>query len=100
VSCWTGRSASERCGCARDLARCHGRRFLFVETACDEATLRERLRRREAGPSVSDAGEALLDRVRAEFEPVTELSGGEHVRVDTTGPPDATVRAAREAFLA
>ena len=43
---------------ARDLARRHGRRFLFVETVCDEATLRERLRRRAAGPSVSDAGEA------------------------------------------
>ena len=52
----------------------------FVETVCDEATLRERLRRREAGPSVSDAGEALLDRVRAEFEPVTELGGGARPR--------------------
>jgi hypothetical protein len=79
---------------ARDLARRHGRRFLFAETACDEATLRERLRRRAAGPSVSDAGEGLLDRVRAEFEPVTELGIGEHVRVDTTGPPEAAVHAA------
>jgi hypothetical protein len=85
---------------ARDLARRHGRRFLFVETVCDEATLRERLRRREAGPSVSDAGEALLDRVRTEFEPVTELGGGEHVRVDTTGQPNATVRVALEALSA
>ena len=83
---------------ARDLARRHGRRFLFVETVCDEATLRERLRRRATGPSVSDAGEALLERVRAEFEPVTELGAGEHVRVDTTGPPEAAVRAALEAL--
>jgi aminoglycoside phosphotransferase family enzyme/predicted kinase len=78
---------------ARDLARRHGRRFLFAETVCDEATLRERLRRRAEGPSVSDAGEALLERVRAEFEPVTELDAGEHVRVDTTGPPEASVHA-------
>jgi uncharacterized protein len=77
---------------ARDLARRYGRRFLFVETICDEATLRERLRRRAAGPSISDAGEALLDRVRAEFEPVTELGAGEYVRVDTTGPPEAALR--------
>jgi aminoglycoside phosphotransferase family enzyme/predicted kinase len=78
---------------ARDLARRHGRRFLFVETVCAESTLRERLRRRAAGPSISDAGEALLERVRAEFEPVTELGASEHVRVDTTGSPEAAVRA-------
>jgi hypothetical protein len=83
---------------ARDLARRHGRRFLFAETVCDEATLRERLRRRAAGPSISDAGEGLLARVRAEFEPVTELGVGEHVRVDTTGPPEAAVHAAMEAL--
>lgn len=29
---------------ARDLARAAGRRFLFAETICDEATLRARLR--------------------------------------------------------
>jgi hypothetical protein len=85
---------------ARDLAQRHGRRFLFVETVCDEVTLRERLRRRAAGPSISDAGEALLERVRAEFEPVTELGAGEHVRVDTTGSPEAAVRAALEALAA
>jgi predicted kinase len=78
---------------ARDLARRHGRRFLFVETACDEATLRARLRRRARAPSVSDAGESLLERVRAEFDPVTELDAVEHVRVDTAGPPAAAVRA-------
>jgi predicted kinase len=79
---------------ARDLARQHGRQFLFVETVCDEATLRERLRRRAAGPSVSDAGEPLLERIRAEFEPVTELGADEHLRVDTSGPSEAAVRVA------
>jgi hypothetical protein len=49
---------------------------------------------------VSDAGESLLERVRAEFEPVTELGPGEHVRVDTAGPPEAAVRAALEALAA
>jgi aminoglycoside phosphotransferase family enzyme/predicted kinase len=80
---------------ARDFARQHGRPFLFVETTCDEATLRERLRRRAVGPSISDAGEALLDRVLREFEPVTELGAREHLRVDTTVAPDA----ARDAIL-
>jgi aminoglycoside phosphotransferase family enzyme/predicted kinase len=78
---------------ARSLARRYGRRFRFVEAAADEATLRERLRARAAGPSISDAGESLLERVRAEFEPVTELDPGEHIRADTTGPRDAAVRA-------
>jgi aminoglycoside phosphotransferase family enzyme/predicted kinase len=78
---------------ARDLARRHGRRFVFAETVCDEATLRERLRRRAAGPSVSDAGEGLLERVRAEFDPVTELAADQHVRIDTSGPPGSAVRA-------
>ena len=77
---------------AQDLARLHGRRFVFAEAVADEGMLRDRLRRRAAGPSVSDAGESLLERVRAEFEPVTELAAGEHIRVDTTGPPEAAVR--------
>jgi uncharacterized protein len=81
---------------ARDLARAAGRRFLFVETMCDEATLRARLRRRARGPSVSDADESLLARVRAEFDPVTELEAVEHVRVDTTGSADAAARAVLE----
>jgi aminoglycoside phosphotransferase family enzyme/predicted kinase len=77
---------------ARDLARAAGRRFLFVETLCDERTLLARLRRRARGPSVSDADESLLGRVRAEFEPVTELEAAEHIRVDTTGPPEVAAR--------
>ena len=78
---------------ARDLARRHGRRFVFVEAVADEATLRARLRARAEGPSISDAGESLLERVQAEFEPVTELDRGEHVRASTAGPPAASVRA-------
>jgi aminoglycoside phosphotransferase family enzyme/predicted kinase len=78
---------------ARDLARRHGRRFLFAETVCDEATLRGRLRRRASQPSVSDAGEDLLERVQTEFEPVTELAADEYVRIDTSGPPATAARA-------
>jgi predicted kinase len=80
---------------ARDLARRHGRRFLFAETVCGEATLRERLRRRAAGPSISDATETLLARFQADFEPVTELGVDEHVRVDTSGPPVTALRTVR-----
>jgi aminoglycoside phosphotransferase family enzyme/predicted kinase len=78
---------------ARELARRHGRRFVFVEAVADEATLRARLRARAEGSSISDAGESLLERVRAEFEPVTELDRDEHVRASTARPPAASVRA-------
>jgi hypothetical protein len=56
------------------------------------------LRRRAAGPSVSDAGEALLEQIRAAFEPVTELRPEEHVRVDTAGPAAAAARLALAAL--
>jgi hypothetical protein len=83
---------------ARELATRHDRPFLFVEATCDDATLRERLRRRVAGPSVSDATEALLGRIRAEFEPVTELPPTEHLVVRTTEPIPALVEAMRRAL--
>ncbi len=83
---------------ARALARRAGARFLFVETTCDEATLRERLRRRAAGPSVSDATEALLARVRREFQPVTELDPAEHLVLETTAPPAALAETVRRAL--
>jgi aminoglycoside phosphotransferase family enzyme/predicted kinase len=83
---------------ARDLARRHARRFLFVETVCDDATLRERLRRRAGGPSVSDATEDLLERFRRDFEPVTELAPSEHVRVDTARSVAEQVAAVRAAL--
>lgn len=85
---------------ARALAHHHGRPFRFVEATCDDATLRERLRRRAGGPSVSDATEDLLDRLRREFEPVTELAPDEHLRVRTTEPPARQVASIREALLA
>ena len=69
---------------ARELAERHRRSFRFVETVCDDTTLRARLRTRAASASVSDATEGLLDQIRREFDAVDELRSGEHVPVDTT----------------
>jgi aminoglycoside phosphotransferase family enzyme/predicted kinase len=80
---------------AQELAGKHGRPFLFVETTCDDTTLRERLRRRATGPSVSDATESLLARMQAAFEPVTELHPGQHVVVRTTEPVATLVETVR-----
>jgi hypothetical protein len=76
---------------ARELADRHERPFLLVETTCDEVTLRERLRRRAAQPSVSDATESMLARMREEFEPVTELAPSQYLTVPTTEPTAALI---------
>ena len=81
---------------ARELARRHGRPFRFVEAICDDTTLRERLRARAAAGSVSDATEELLDQVRQEFEPVTEVTGREHVPVRTTLPMAVQINTVQE----
>jgi aminoglycoside phosphotransferase family enzyme/predicted kinase len=92
----TFRHAAERAE-ARALAARHGCPFRFVEVTCDEATLRDRLRARaHAGPSLSDADEAVLERIRAEFEPPVELAPGERCRVDTRADPHAAARALGE----
>lgn len=79
----------------RDLARRHGRPFLFIEAVCPEPVLRQRLHRRAEGPSVSDATEDLLARMQASFEPVTELPAREHLVLATTGPLEDLVVAVR-----
>jgi aminoglycoside phosphotransferase family enzyme/predicted kinase len=83
---------------ARALANRYDRPFRFVETICDDTTLRARLRARAAGTSVSDATEDLLDKIRGEFEAVTELEPEEYVRVDTTLPQEVQVDAVRNAL--
>jgi aminoglycoside phosphotransferase family enzyme/predicted kinase len=80
---------------AQELAEEYRRPFLFVETTCDDTALRERLRRRAEGPSVSDATESLLARMRREFEPVTELDAAQHLVVETTEPNATLVDAVR-----
>jgi len=62
------------------------------------ASLRERLRKRAAAPSVSNAREGLLAGMAGRFEPVTEFSPGEHVAIETGGPPGETLRRARAAL--
>ena len=64
-----------------------------MEAICDDSTLRHRLRARAAAVTVSDATEDLLDRIRREFEPITELPDDEHVAVLTTQPVATQVQA-------
>jgi aminoglycoside phosphotransferase family enzyme/predicted kinase len=71
----------------RRLSASRGVPFLFVETRCDPATARERLRRRVRGPAVSDAGPDLLEESIRSFQPVDELSPAEKMVADTDTAP-------------
>ena len=83
---------------ARALENRYDRPFRFVEAIFDDTTLRARVRARAAGTSVSDATEDILDKIRSEFEPVTELEPEERVRVDTILPLGTQVDAVRNAL--
>jgi aminoglycoside phosphotransferase family enzyme/predicted kinase len=76
---------------ARDLAAARDATVLFVETGCDEATLRGRLRVRASAGSESDADERVLDVMRAESVPPDEIPAGQRLRVDGSRPLPALV---------
>lgn len=81
---------------ARDLAAARDAGFLFVETRCDAATLRARLRARSAGPSESDADERVLDQLMGQFVPPDELPEGERLALDGRRPLAELVAAVGE----
>jgi uncharacterized protein len=80
---------------ARDLAARYACPFLFLEVRCDERTVRRRLRARAAGPSISDAGEDLLDAL-GRFPPADELPEQERLTVDGRDEPHAVAARVRQ----
>lgn len=76
----------------RELAGRVGCGLTFVECIAPEALCRERLRKRATRLSVSDGRNEIFDAFMRSYEPVTELSPGEHVRLDTS-PEKAQVDA-------
>jgi len=86
---------------AAHLARAAGARFAFIEASCpDWNILRERVRARAAQPTISDAVEPLVDRQIAAGQPPRLPAGDDHIRVDTTASPSASVTRALEALRA
>jgi predicted kinase len=67
----------------------------FVECRAPAALCRERLARRAGTAVPSDGRLAIFDDFAARFEPVTELSAGEHVVLDTTRPLDDSLAEVR-----
>jgi hypothetical protein len=60
--------------------------FILVECLCRDETLRKRLKLREFDESISDARLQHLPFMLRHFEPVTELSPEQHLRIDTDQP--------------
>jgi predicted kinase len=84
---------------AAAMAAAAGARFVMLEARCaDREVLRQRLRARAAGPSVSDAREDLLDAFVRAFEAVAPDEPGVHLVVDTAASAPAAADAALAAL--
>ncbi|MHC1742757.1 MAG: AAA family ATPase [Syntrophobacteraceae bacterium] len=71
---------------ARRLAIDCDTNLIFLECACEEGDIRERLIQREVTGGTSDARLQHLTKMIQEFEPTVELGLSEHVVVDTCRP--------------
>jgi aminoglycoside phosphotransferase family enzyme/predicted kinase len=73
---------------AAEVAVKAGARFMVVECVLDEATVRERLRKRVLdGTSASDGREEILGAQKADFDTIAEFSKTSHIVVETSRPP-------------
>jgi aminoglycoside phosphotransferase family enzyme/predicted kinase len=72
---------------ARALARAHGVPFVFLECRAPAEVCKARLAsRQDRAGTVSDARLAIFDDFVKEWQPVMELSPGQHVVVETSRP--------------
>jgi aminoglycoside phosphotransferase family enzyme/predicted kinase len=69
---------------ARARAAALGCEFVFVECVAPLEVCRQRLAKREQGPSTSDGRSEIFDDFVRSYEPVDELTGAEHQRIDST----------------
>jgi uncharacterized protein len=69
---------------AFELARRLGAGFLAVECIADEATIKERLEKRQRQGGVSDGRWEIFADIKRDFDPVDELPENNHMTFDTT----------------
>jgi aminoglycoside phosphotransferase family enzyme/predicted kinase len=68
------------------LARDMDVNLIFVECICHEGLIEQRLRQREAAPSISDARLRHFREIKAAFEPLDEVPGEMYIVVNTEKP--------------
>lgn len=90
------RSASMR-RAARELAERFRVPFRFIECGADPEVCKSRLKARRVESEVSDGRLEIFDDFAKSFEAVTELSPGEHIRVDTGQPLASSLESLRKA---
>lgn len=73
---------------ARARAAALGCEFVFVECVAPREVCRQRLRKRAQGPSISDGRAEIFDDFVRSYEAVNELAATEHLRIDTSAPPE------------
>jgi hypothetical protein len=74
---------------ARSLAAKHGVPFVLVECDAPRDLIRKRLAERESTEGhESDARTDLLEEFERRFEPIDEIPSSEHLRLNTSRPPD------------
>jgi uncharacterized protein len=78
---------------ARNLGVDVGASFCFIECRTSSAVARARLEARARGPSESDGRLEIYDELAASQEAVTELSGQEHLQIDTSGSLEQSLAA-------
>lgn len=61
-----------------------GTRLVFVECVAPHEVLRDRLRQRAHGPSISDGREELFDAFLARYDPPNEFAANARCTLDTT----------------
>lgn len=66
--------------------------LIFVECVASDATLKERLKKREKGVSVSDARLHHFEHLKGRYEPLQEIREEMHIRVDTENPQEESMR--------
>ena len=66
--------------------------IIFLECSCSEKVLKDRLKKRNTEPTLSDARPEHFENLKAVFEPLNDLSQSIHLTVDTQKSADDSIR--------
>jgi aminoglycoside phosphotransferase family enzyme/predicted kinase len=77
---------------ARRLAEDLDANIVFLECQCTDAVIKDRLKKRNTRPTLSDARREHYENLKAVFEPLDEISQDIHMMIDTQKSPEDNIR--------